>query len=150
MEISQIFGNKLRVRVHGICIQDGKLLVIGHQGLRPEGLWWAPPGGGVDPGESLEEAVQREMEEETHLKVSVGAMMAWTEFLQPPLHAVEFFFWVQVIAGEARLGYDPESQTDEPWIQALAWLSPREWEDIPLSQRHRILGPDSPLLKYFS
>jgi len=150
MEISRLYGNKLRIRVHGICIASGKLLLLGHQGLRPDGLWWAPPGGGVEPGESLEEAVRREMWEETNLNVTVGPLISWTEFLQPPLHAVEFFFHVQIESGEARLGHDPENTSDHPWIQELDWLTPADWSRISPEHRHRILNPNSPLLKYFS
>lgn len=150
MEISRLYGNQLRVRVHGICIQEGKLLLIGHQGLRPDGLWWAPPGGGLEPGESLTDAVRREMWEETNLVVRVGPMVAWTEFVQLPLHAVEFFFLVHPESGIATLGHDPENSSETQWLQELRWLPPSEWPSISPRHRHRILEANSPLLKYFS
>lgn len=150
MELVEAFGHRLRVRVHGLCWQEGRLLVIGHRGLIPGALWWAPPGGGVEPGESLIQAVEREMREETHLQVQVGRLVGWTEFLQPPLHAVEFFFHVQAFSGQATLGEDPEALGSKAWMEEMQWLHPQKWNTIPATHRHRFLDPKAPWLAEFS
>lgn len=36
---------------------------------KPRRGWWYPPGGKVDPGETVQEAAKREVEEETHLTI---------------------------------------------------------------------------------
>jgi 8-oxo-dGTP pyrophosphatase MutT (NUDIX family) len=39
--------------------------------------WWVTPGGGLDPGETFEEAARRELREETGMDLSIGRWV-WT------------------------------------------------------------------------
>ena len=58
----------------GAVVRDdaGRLLLI-RRGHEPSRGLWSLPGGRVEPGETLEEAVVREVREETGLEVRVGA-----------------------------------------------------------------------------
>lgn len=53
------------VRVYGILFKGDSILLVKH----PEGKFWELPGGGVDDGETEEEALIRELKEETGLDV---------------------------------------------------------------------------------
>src|SRR5205814_2113551 len=88
----EIFGNKLRVRVCGICIKDQTILLIKHKYLGPKNELWAPPGGGLNFGENARTSLEREFKEETGLNVRVEDFLFIHEFLNPPLHAIELFF----------------------------------------------------------
>ncbi|MPZ59988.1 MAG: NUDIX domain-containing protein [Propionibacteriales bacterium] len=65
-----------RVPCVGAIIRDGagRLLVI-RRGHPPAAGSWSIPGGRVEPGESDEEAVVREVREETGLAVDVGGLI---------------------------------------------------------------------------
>jgi 8-oxo-dGTP diphosphatase len=86
------FGNRLRLRVCGLCIQDDKVLLVKHKSLGEKGYLWAPPGGGVNYGESVEEALKREFLEETGLEINISRFLFVSEYLDVPLHALELLF----------------------------------------------------------
>jgi ADP-ribose pyrophosphatase YjhB (NUDIX family) len=62
------------VGVGGVVVREGRALIIkrGHEPRKGE---WSLPGGLVHLGESLEDAVRREIHEETGVEVAVGAMI---------------------------------------------------------------------------
>ena len=51
--------------VHAYCFCDGKLVIV----YSDEKGYWTPPGGGIEEGESVEEAIMREVAEETNMRV---------------------------------------------------------------------------------
>jgi 8-oxo-dGTP diphosphatase len=55
------------IRVYGLCVQDQKLLII-NEDYRGQNLYKLP-GGGVEFGEGLEDALRREWQEELGLKL---------------------------------------------------------------------------------
>ncbi len=57
--------------VAAVIIEDGKLLLI-RRGVEPSKGKWSVPGGSVEWGESLMDAVKREVREETGLEIEVG------------------------------------------------------------------------------
>lgn len=68
------------VAVGGIVVHDGALLLV-RRGRPPGEGQWSVPGGRVRAGETLHEAVVREIAEETGLEVSVDRFVGWTERL---------------------------------------------------------------------
>jgi ADP-ribose pyrophosphatase YjhB (NUDIX family) len=59
------------IGVFGVILEDGKVLL----GLRRDIEWWNLPGGGMEPGETVDEALCREVLEETGLEVQVGRLV---------------------------------------------------------------------------
>ncbi|MEM6287344.1 MAG: NUDIX domain-containing protein [Bacteroidota bacterium] len=117
--IPEAFGGRVRVRVGALLFDDAAapeaVLLAEHDGLWEDRPFWTPPGGGVEFGESLAEAVRREVQEETGLDVEVGSLRYVLDFVRPPLHAVSFYFACRA-AGDiraARLGADPELGADQ-------------------------------------
>jgi 8-oxo-dGTP diphosphatase len=134
-----LFGNTVRVRSCGICISHDRILLAGHRMPGHQGLFWAPPGGGVVFGESLEEGLKREFFEECGLQVGVGELLFVNEFIRPPLHAIEFFFEITSFEGQLLSGYDPEMGDNEQILEQVRFMSLREIQELPEGSTHRIM-----------
>lgn len=108
------FEGKIRVRVGGLIFDDARnptgLVLVEHNGIWTDDPFWTPPGGGVEFGESLEEALVREAKEETGLDVEVGPLRYVLDFIRAPLHAVSFYFACRMTEESKTLstGCDPE------------------------------------------
>jgi 8-oxo-dGTP diphosphatase len=133
-KIAEIYGNKVRLRVCGLCWQEDSLLMIMHK--MGDNDFWAPPGGGVEYGEAIEDALKREFLEETGITVNVGKFLFGCEFIKTPLHAVELFFEVKKVAGVLKNGYDPELQI----IESARFLSWNNIKNIPEKSLHGIIN----------
>jgi len=135
--IQEAYGNRLRVRVCGVLKQNGKVLLIKHLGLGDLGYWWAPPGGGVEFGEHIEDALKREFLEEVALVIEVGQFLELRETIKLPLHAIELFYEVRKIAGDLAIGRDPE--TEVQIMSELAWFSVADLAQLPRQAYHPVL-----------
>ena len=107
------------VGVGGVVIADGQALLIrrGHPPLEGE---WSIPGGKLEVGETLVDAVRRELAEETGIEVRVGDLIEVFERIfpdgkgQPKYHYVIVDYLCEVIGGAARAGSDV---TDVAWVE---------------------------------
>lgn len=146
------YTGRVRVRVGGLLLSPAAdaVLLAGHRGLLPDGaVFWSPPGGGWQFGESLAEAVRREFLEETGLTVRVGSLLHVHEFrdVAAGLQAVELFFAVEAAdrAAVPRLGHDPEHSPDAQLLTGLRWLTPAAWQALPPAHLHPVVrGAGSP------
>ncbi len=99
-------GNKIRNRACAVIVQDGKVLLVQHQ--KNEKHYWLFPGGGVEYGETLQEAVVRELKEETNLDVEAGDLIMVSESIPPDRHrhVINYYYEAKVIGGNMKLGDD--------------------------------------------
>jgi len=138
--IRRIYGNKLRIRTCGVCFSGDNLLLVRHKALTSKGYFYAPPGGGMQFGESAESCLQREFLEECGLEIKVGRYLFTHEFLRPPLHAVELFFTVEAHSGTLITGHDPEMGQNEQIIEKVQFLSPEEVDRERGEQMHHMIN----------
>ncbi len=87
---------KPQVCVGAIAVHDGALLLI-RRGHGPAAGQWSVPGGRVEFGEMLIEAVVREMLEETGLECVCGELVGWVERIERDGHYVILDFEVTVL-----------------------------------------------------
>lgn len=90
--------DKRRINVRAIIWHQGKLFAVKHKSKNGgEAAYWCLPGGGLDPLESLEEGVIREMVEETGITPRVGRLLFGQQFKSNRAgrdEELEFFFHV--------------------------------------------------------
>ena len=116
------FSNRLRVRCCAIIVQDNSILLTKiNAPTRPDPIWM-PPGGGVELGETLENALYREIEEETGLQIEKKQLLWIHEFIEEPYHAIEFYFRCEITDGELKTGSDPELELDQQMLLDLAFI----------------------------
>jgi len=87
---------KRRVAVRAVIIKNGKLHCVR---LKPydgkiTGDYWCVIGGGVEPGEPLIKALNREVIEETGIKPTIGNLLYVQQFKSGGNEQMEFFFHV--------------------------------------------------------
>ncbi|MDZ7756389.1 NUDIX domain-containing protein [Rhodohalobacter sp.] len=124
------YSGEIRVRSCGILIEEGKILLINLHSPVTDELIWIPPGGKVDFGESLREAVQREFTEETGLKVTVKDLLHVKELIDNGIHAIEFYYQVERTGGNLSLGKDPEVFDQDQIIQDLKFFTKDDLKDL--------------------
>jgi len=106
------------VGIGGVIIDDGRALLI-RRGGEPLRGHWSIPGGTLEIGESLQEGVARELQEETGLKVRVLDLIevfdrifpaetpnSGTRGGGPKFHYVIVDYLCERISGEPRAGSD--------------------------------------------
>jgi len=120
-----------------ILNDDGRTLLVKHV-PREGDFWggqWMVPGGGLELGETLEEGVIREVEEETNLKVEVLRHVSTLDRIvragdKVKIHVVYVDFLVRPVGGELRPSSD---------VATARWFSRDEieahWGEIHVDTR---------------
>ena len=89
--------------VAAVIQSDGKILVGQRQARQSHPLQWEFPGGKVEPGESPEQALARELEEELGIAGASGQIITRYTFAYPGRDPIELiYFRVRHFSGEPR------------------------------------------------
>lgn len=116
-----IENSRPRVGVGVFVIKDGKTLLGKRKGTHGSG-YFAPAGGHLEFGETVEECAIRELEEETGLKTTSVKLGPWTQdLIDGSKHYITLFAIVSEFEGEPQL---LEPDKCEGW----EWYS---WDELP-------------------
>ncbi|MGO2360916.1 MAG: NUDIX domain-containing protein [Brachybacterium tyrofermentans] len=114
----------MRIRAAAVVVRDGSVLVIGR---RTSGREYAVlPGGGVERGESVQEACLRELQEETGL---IGRDPQELEIRSDPAAR---YFAVTVADGPLRLGGPEVERSSDENVYTPRWVEIVQLADIGL------------------
>ncbi len=99
---------KILVTVDAIVERGGKILLIRRKN-EPFKSYWALPGGFIEYGESAEDAVKREIKEETNLEIKIKRLLGvYSAFGRDPRGHVISICYVAKAQGKERGGSDAE------------------------------------------
>lgn len=121
----------MKIRVRAIIKRGDTLLLVQHK--NPQGVpydTWALPGGGIEEGEMLLDAIEREMIEETGVKPVVGKLMYVHQFWYEGIYqGPEFFFEVKNV--DDYLNVDLNSTTHGAIeIATIGFFDPRDLTNL--------------------
>ncbi len=111
--------------VGAIAVDEGRLLLV-RRGRGPAAGVWSVPGGRVEAGETLAEAVLRELAEETALEGVCDELIGWVERMGPDHHFVILDFRVTVL--EPRDPRAGDDAVEAEWV-ALDEVGHRQLAD---------------------
>jgi 8-oxo-dGTP pyrophosphatase MutT (NUDIX family) len=125
---------KRRIAARAIIEKDGKLLLAklagygSHDGVPND--FWCTFGGGVDEMESLEDAIIREMIEETGITPVVGPLLFVQQYEMNDVESIEFFF--HVTNTEDYINIDLSKTTHgQKEIAEISFVDPKEENILP-------------------
>jgi mutator protein MutT len=101
------------VCVGALAVDDGHLLMI-RRGHGPAAGEWSIPGGRVEFGETLAEAVVRELAEETGLEAICDHLAGWVERFGDGYHYVILDFWVTILSSQQPVAGDDAAEA--AWV----------------------------------
>lgn len=122
-------NNLFQIRVTGILIEADRLLLVKQR--VSEERSWSLPGGRVERGETLREAILREMSEETGLTVAIQKLLYVCDKPDgdPPLLHITFLLQRQ--GGSLQL---PSNEFDKNPISDVVWVPIEELTEYGFSQ----------------
>jgi len=130
---SCLVRRRQRLAAYALIVDGSGRVLLARQpdGRRYRGRW-SLPGGGVDHGEHPEQAVIREVREETGVDVRVGALLdvisdvATAERRRRILHTVRLIYLATVTAAE------PHAPR-QPLTEHARWCARPEWQALALA-----------------
>ena len=109
--------------VAALIWKESRFLICQRPAHKTRGLLWEFVGGKVEPGETPQQALKREIMEELNTEIEVGELIDTIEYDYPTFHLSMDCFWAKVSVGELELKEAEAAKwltKDE--LDSVAWL----------------------------
>ena len=114
-------------RAQCLVVKDDRILMVKHS--QGDDAWYCTPGGGIEKGETPEQAALRELQEECNVS---GVVIKKTSEYVCPIDDNSFFYTFHVDIGSQApsLGWDPEYKTKEYELREVRWMALNELSEV--------------------
>ena len=121
------------IAVGAVIFKQNKVLLVKRKNPPAQGMW-AIPGGKVQWGETLKQALQREIKEELNIDIEPGRLIKVIEFVPEQendrFHYIILDFLAAITGGELKAGDD---------ALAVKWFDRKELKNSPVTESTRTL-----------
>jgi 8-oxo-dGTP diphosphatase len=124
-----------RVSAHVMVCRDNKVLLI-QRGGEPYKGTWAPPGGGIELGETVYDAGKREVREESGVEVEIEGIQEIQDFIRHDkdgnveAHTILIRLLARYVNGTPKAASDAAD---------IGWFTLDEINELPMSDKAREL-----------
>lgn len=125
-----------RIEVVAGIIKDGDKIFATQRGYGEFKDGWEFPGGKMEPGETPQEALARELKEELAVDVNVGEFLCTVDYDYPTFHLTMHCFYCSVIGGELTLlEHEASKWLKMTELHSVNWL-PADVEVVAALERN--------------
>jgi len=128
--LAYLSGHKRQV-VAAIMEKNSKILIAKRKKEDTLGGLWEFPGGKIEPGETPEECLKREMKEEFGIETEIGPFVTSSKFIYFLIPVDLLAYKVNYISGDLKV-----NEHDE-----IKWVAVNKLND------YEFVGPDRPIVK---
>ena len=111
------------IRVVAAVIRKGNRIFATQRGYGEFKDGWEFPGGKIEPGETPQEALVREIREELETEIRVGDLIDTIEYNYPTFHLSMDCFWCEIVEGSLELKeHEAAKWLDRASLYTVDWL----------------------------
>lgn len=111
------------IRVVAAVIRKNNRIFATQRGYGTFKDGWEFPGGKIEPGETPQEALCREIREELNTEIRVGELIETVEYDYPDFHLSMDCFWCEVVEGSLELKeHEAARWLDKDNLYSVDWL----------------------------
>ena len=112
-----------KIEVVAAVIRRGNEIFATQRGYGEFKDWWEFPGGQMEPRESPEQALEREIMEELDARIKVGDLLKTVEWDYPSFHLTLHCYWCTLASESLHLNeHEASAWLDRGHLGAVKWL----------------------------